>query len=75
MNRVLPSYPPLARPLNLTGTVKLEALVAPEGTVKTMEIKGGNPVFARAAETALREWKWEKSGQWTTEVVEFDFKP
>ena len=75
VNRVVPSYPPLARPLNLSGTVKLEVLVSPDGRVKTVQDKGGNPVFVRAAESALREWKWEKSGQWTTELVEFDFKP
>ena len=75
VNRVVPSYPPLARPLNLSGRVKFEALVAPDGTVKTVYVKGGNAVFVQAAEGALLKWKWEKSGQATTEVVEFNFTP
>ena len=68
VNRVIPSYPPLARPLNLSGRVRLETLVAPDGKVKAINVRGGNAVFARAAESALWEWKWEKSGQETTEI-------
>ena len=74
-NRVMPQYPSLARPLNLSGKVRFEALVAPDGTVKNLHARGGNAVFVRAAEVSLREWKWEKSNQETTEVIEFNFTP
>ena len=70
-----PLYPALARTMNLTGTVKLEATVAPNGSVKTVDIKGGNPLLGQAAQFTVREWKWEKAEHETTEIVEVRFTP
>jgi TonB family protein len=70
-----PAYPALARNINLSGAVKLEVLVLANGSVKTVQIKGGNPLLARAAESAVRVWKWEKSDHETTEAVEVKFTP
>lgn len=75
VNKVTPNYPSLARNMNLSGSVKLEALVLPNGTVKTIQIKGGNPLLAQAAESAVRAWKWEKADHETTEVLEIRFTP
>jgi len=73
--RVAPAYPALARNMALEGIVKMEALVAPDGSVKTVEIKGGHPVLAQAAATAVRRWRWEPSGRESHEVVEVKFAP
>ena len=70
-----PAYPALARNMNLSGAVKLEVLVLANGSVKTVLIKGGNPLLARAAENAVRDWKWEKSDHDTTEALEIKFNP
>ena len=70
-----PAYPDLARNINLSGAVKLEVLVLANGSVKTVQIKGGNPLLARAAESAVRGWKWEKSDHDTTEALEIKFNP
>lgn len=75
INKVVPAYPSMARYMNLTGTVKLEALVLANGTVKSIQVKGGNPVLAQAAQNAVREWKWAKSERESTEVLEFRFTP
>lgn len=75
VNKVTPNYPAMARTLNLTGSVKLEALVNANGSVKTLEVKGGNPVLAQAAENAVRAWKWEKSDHESTEFIEIKFTP
>jgi outer membrane biosynthesis protein TonB len=61
--------------MNLAGTVRLEAVVAPNGSVKTVDIKGGNPLLAQAAQFTVREWKWEKTDHETTEIVEVRFSP
>jgi TonB family protein len=74
-NKVIPLYPQLARPMKLEGTVKLEVLVQPNGTVKAVQVKGGSPLLAQAAEDALRRWKWEKADHETTELVQFHFTP
>lgn len=75
ITKASPNYPSMARSLNLTGSVKLEALVNPNGSVKAVQIRGGNPVLAQAAENAVRGWKWEKSDRETTELVEIKFTP
>src|SRR3974390_862388 len=52
-------YPSLARSMGLQGTAKVEALVAADGSVKAVEIKGGHPVLAQAAANAVHQWRWE----------------
>jgi TonB family protein len=56
--RVNPQYPSLARGMKLQGSVKVEAIVAPDGSVKTVAIKGGHPLLAQAAHDAVQKWKW-----------------
>jgi len=75
LNRVVPVYPPLARTMNLRGTVRLDAVVQANGTVKTVELKGGHPVLAQAAEIAIRKWKWEPATHESHEPIEFHFDP
>lgn len=75
VNRVVPVYPPLARTMNIRGTVRLDATVLANGTVKTVELKGGHPVLAQAAENAIRKWKWEPATRESREPIEFHFDP
>jgi TonB family protein len=74
-NKVVPVYPSTARNMGLHGTVRLEALVLANGKVKSVQVKGGNPLLAQAAENAVHEWKWEKTDHETTELLEFNFHP
>jgi TonB family protein len=75
VNRVAPEYPQIARSINLRGNVKAEALVEPNGVVKSVEVKGGNPVLVRAAETAIYKWKWAPASRETREPIEVRFDP
>jgi TonB family protein len=75
VDRAAPAYPTLARSMALQGIVKVDALVAPDGTVRTAEVKGGHPVLAQAALNAVRRWKWEPSGHDSHEIVELRFSP
>jgi TonB family protein len=75
VNRVVPAYPDMARTMNLKGNVKVEAVVAPNGAVKSVEIKGGHPVLAKSAENAVSKWKWESAARETRELVEIKFNP
>lgn len=75
VSRSVPAYPPLARTMNITGRVRVEALVAGDGTVKSVELKGGHPVFTQAATNAVRKWKWEPATRETHETVELRFDP
>jgi TonB family protein len=75
MSRVPPQYPSLARSMNIRGNVKVAAVVVPNGTVKSVEVKGGHPILAQAAEDAIRRWKWEPLSHATTELIEIKFDP
>src|SRR6266849_4983366 len=75
LNRVTPQYPEMARTMNLRGSVKAEALVQPNGVVKSVEVKGGHPVLVRAAQDAIYKWKWAPASHETREPIEVKFDP
>ena len=71
--KVNPAYPDLARRLHISGTVKLRATIASNGSVKSVETVGGNPVLVKAAQEAITKWKFAPSPDETQEVVELRF--
>jgi TonB family protein len=73
--KVQPAYPDLARKMNITGTVKVEIVVAPNGTVKDAKVVGGHPVLAGAALEAVKKWRFEPATMESTGVVDFKFEP
>jgi TonB family protein len=75
VNRVVPKYPEMARTMNLKGSVRIDAQVAPDGTVKSVEVRGGHPVLAQAAEHAIRKWRWRPAAHETRELIEIKFDP
>jgi TonB family protein len=74
-SRVQPVYPDLARKMNITGTVKVEVVVAPNGTVKEAKVVGGHPVLANAALDAVKKWRFEPAAVESSGVVDFKFEP
>ena len=66
-------YPTLAQSMNIRGVVKVEARVAPNGTVKSMEVKGGHPLLTQSAVTAVGHWKFEPASHETKELIEIKF--
>lgn len=74
LRKLPPEYPPLARKMNLGGTVRVVAVVAPDGDVKAVEPKGGSPILLKAAEDAVAKWKFVSGGE-SREVIEVRFAP
>ena len=70
-----PEYPELARRLRLTGTVKMEVVIAPNGQVKNTKVIGGHPVLVAAVSSALQKWKFSPGSVETSQTLEFDFHP
>jgi TonB family protein len=68
-----PQYPELAKKLNLSGTVRIEVTIAPDGTVKHTRILGGHPLLAASAEEAAQKSTFDPGPKETTEVIEFKF--
>jgi TonB family protein len=71
--RVYPEYPPLAKQMNVTGKVKIEATIAPDGHVTGTKIVGGSPLLVGAAVDAAKKWRFEPAAKETSEIIEFEF--
>jgi len=72
--RVTAVYPELAKRMHIHGAVRVEAIVRPNGTVKSTRVLGGNPVLVDAAQDAVSKWKFEPAQAETTEVVQLVFE-
>ena len=72
-SKVAPSYPELAKRMNLRGIVRMEVVVAPSGQVIEVKTLGGHPVLIPAAQDALRKWRFEPGPSQTRTVIEVDF--
>jgi TonB family protein len=72
-SRTTPSYPELARRMNVTGKVKIEVLIAPDGRVKNTHVVGGHPLLVQTCQDALKEWKFVAASEETSQIVEFEF--
>lgn len=59
INRVQPVYPPLARQTRISGTVRLHAIIAKDGSIKELEVMSGHPLLVRAAMDAVQQWKYQ----------------
>lgn len=75
LSKVVPVYPELARKMHISGSVKLEVIVAPNGSPRNPKALGGHPVLVQAASDAISKWKWAPSTQETTELIEIRFNP
>jgi protein TonB len=74
-SKVSPQYPDLARKMNITGTVKIEVVVSPNGTVKEARVVGGHPVLASSALDAVKKWRFEPASVESTGIIDFKFEP
>ena len=68
-----PAYPELARRMNVTGKVKIEVVITPDGHVKSTRVVGGHPLLVQACQDSVKEWKFVPAAEETTQIVEFDF--
>lgn len=75
VSRIAPAYPELAKRMHLQGVVKVEAVIRPNGAVKSTRALGGHPVLVNAATDAVNKWRFEPGASETTEVIELTFIP
>ena len=74
-SKVSAVYPELARKLKVSGMVKVEITIAPNGSVKAAKVLGGHPLLIESAVDAVRKWKYEPAKEETTTIVQFNFNP
>jgi protein TonB len=71
--KVAPVYPELAKRMNVTGTVKLQVVIAASGQIKSTKLVGGHPLLIEPAMDAIKKWRYEPGSEETTTTVEFHF--
>ena len=71
--RISPIYPELAKRMNVTGKVKIEVVITPDGHVKSTRVVGGHPLLVQTCQDAVKEWKFTTGNDDTTQIVEFEF--
>ena len=64
----------VARRLSITGKVKLEVTIAPDGRVKSVRALGGHPLLVQSCVECVKEWKYETGPEESIQIVEFDFR-
>lgn len=71
--RIVPDFPVLAKQMNVTGKVKIEATISADGHVTSTKVVGGSPLLVGAAVEALKKWRFEAAPKESSEIVEFNF--
>lgn len=64
-----PVYPILAKRARIEGTVRLQVIVAKDGTVQKVEVMSGHAVLAQSAVEAVQKWRY-KPTEMNGEAVE-----
>jgi len=58
VHRVEPVFPPLARQTHRSGKVQLHAIIATDGSIQSLEVASGDPLFVESALHAVRQWRY-----------------
>lgn len=58
VHKVIPTYPFAAKMARISGTVRLQAVVARDGSVRELQVVEGHPLLVNAAVEAVRQWRY-----------------
>lgn len=75
LSRVEPEYPETLRKLGIGGSVRLELTISPKGSVESVAVLGGNPIFVDVAVKAVKQWVYAPSPSHATTEVTIPFQP
>jgi TonB family protein len=74
IKKVDAQYPSVLRRRGIGGKVRLKVVIHADGTVKDVEVLGGNAALAESAENAVRQWRFAPGGE-STMIVAVNFDP
>jgi periplasmic protein TonB len=57
--RVEPKYPAIAKATRTSGDVVLNAIIATDGTINSLNVVSGNALLVRAATDAVSQWRYK----------------
>jgi protein TonB len=59
IHRVEPVYPPLAIHTHKEGRVELRAIIGTDGTIQSLQVVSGDPLFLISAREAVQQWQYK----------------
>lgn len=59
IRQIKPVYPPLAKQARISGVVKLNAVIAKDGTIQQLNVISGHPLLVPAAVEAVKQWQYK----------------
>ena len=54
-----PLYPPIARAARVQGTVKIQAIIASNGSIQNLRVISGPPLLIEVALSAVKQWRYQ----------------
>jgi len=73
LKKVVPAYPDILKKMNVSGTVRVEVTINPDGSVKDVENRGGNAIFVDSVAAAVRGWKYAPADRQHTADISVTF--
>ncbi len=73
LKKVLPTYPEVLKRMGVGGVVRVKVTIGADGSVKDVEARGGNAIFADAVAGAVRNWKYAAGERQRTAEVTVTF--
>ena len=58
LQRVEPVYPHLAIQIHREGQVELHAIISTDGTIRSLQVVSGDPLFLQSALDAVGQWRY-----------------
>ena len=59
IRRVEPIYPALAKQTHREGRVEMRAIIGTDGTIQSLQVVSGDPLFLMSAREAVQQWKYK----------------
>ena len=59
IRRVEPVYPVLARQTRREGRVEMRAIIGTDGTIRSLQVVSGDPIFLASAREAVEQWRYK----------------
>lgn len=59
IHRVEPVYPTLPKQIHKEGRVELRAIIGTDGTIQSLQIVAGDPLFYLSARGAVQQWRYQ----------------
>jgi TonB family protein len=68
-------YPAILKQRGIGGSVRMRVVVTPSGSVKDVQVMGGNPILAECAVKAVKQWMFNAAEKEETVDVTLGFNP